>query len=202
MLNHFLGGSGNTYTNTTLTQLVVDHSRTTDYTNAVVSLLKNYIENHRGDVSELYYDENLWIKPLERNQHPLVSAMKAELKKNDDSPIREPFYNATNDGGVLGLCIDSLYGNKFEIESYISDSTQYSGVLKFTFYDHFGLDSDDLSNKKVVFDFLEIGFIPGLLSAFRQWYILQHWENLEADTQPKPFLTLITFTVPFSGTFE
>ena len=81
-------------------------------------------------------------------------------------------------------------GRTQKIEGFISKNEKpFSASLK-------------MEDKKVVFDFLEIGFIPGLLSAFRQWYILQHWENLEADTQPKPFLTLITFTVPFSGTFE
>jgi len=40
------------------------------------------------------------------------------------------------------------------------------------------------------------GYLPG----FRQWYIMQHWNELNAPVQPKPFVTKMVFTVPFSGT--
>ena len=39
--------------------------------------------------------------------------------------------------------------------------------------------------------------IPG----FRQWYILQHWSELHESVQPKPFVTVISYTVPISGTY-
>ena len=39
------------------------------------------------------------------------------------------------------------------------------------------------------------------LPGFRQWYILQHWKELGATVQPKPFVTVVSYTVPISGTF-
>ena len=44
---------------------------------------------------------------------------------------------------------------------------------------------------------MEAGYMPG----FRQWYILQHWNELNATVQPKPFVTVVSYTVPFSGIY-
>lgn len=107
----------------------------------------------------------------------------------------------TFDNGTPGLtlCLDSLYGNKIEVVDYYATETGYSGKLKFTFYDHFGLGRSDLATKK--YGGIECGHFEG----FRQWYILQHWEDLDCesnnDTHPKPFITQIVFTVEFSGGF-
>ena len=54
--------------------------------------------------------------------------------------------------------------------------------LLFDFYDHFGLDSNDL----VSFDRL-----PALRSGFQGWYILQHFN--ECDTGCKPFIDHATY---------
>ena len=61
-------------------------------------------------------------------------------------------------------------------------------------HDHFGLDTLDLSEEK--FLNMKAGYFP----AFRQWYILQHWNGLGYTSQPKPFVTIVSFTVGFSGT--
>jgi len=63
------------------------------------------------------------------------------------------------------------------------------------FYDHFGLDTSDLAEEK--YGNLYAGYFEG----FRQWYILQHWSELNSSVQPKPFVTNVSFTVSFSGTF-
>ena len=61
-------------------------------------------------------------------------------------------------------------------------------------HDHFGLDTLDLSEEK--FLNMKAGYFP----AFRQWYILQHWNGLGYTSQPKPFVTIVSFAVGFSGT--
>jgi len=187
MMDRFISGSGAEYSNLDLTNAIASHSNTTEYTQGVISILKTYLNNNSGDISGLYYDENLWIQPTIRNGHPIVSAMRA----ND---IYEPYYGADCGEAGLILCVDSLYGNKFEIETYEKNGNNYSGVLKFTFYDHFGLDTLDLSAEKF------LGFKAGQIEAFRQWFILQHWDSLGYTVHPKPFVTIIEFTVSFSGT--
>lgn len=65
--------------------------------------------------------------------------------------------------------------------------------MRVTYYDHFGVDKSDLSLEK---DWL---IKPAEFQGFRQWFILQHFQDLGASVQPKPFITTIEITEPFSG---
>ena len=97
--------------------------------------------------------------------------------------------------------MDGLYGNKIEIVGYRKNGTSYSGTLRFSLYDLFGFDTSDLADeKKYSNDNLGkiLGVKPGLFPGFRQWYIMQHWDEKISHIQPKPFVTMITFTVPFT----
>ncbi|MBQ5743209.1 MAG: DUF3289 family protein, partial [Clostridia bacterium] len=58
-------------------------------------------------------------------------------------------------------------------------------VIHHTFYDHFGLNADDLSDL-------------GYEEIFGAWYILQHYDAY--DQAYKPFLTLIEFDDVITGT--
>ncbi|MBO5690246.1 MAG: DUF3289 family protein, partial [Spirochaetaceae bacterium] len=67
----------------------------------------------------------------------------------------------------------------------------FTCILKFTLYDHFGLNKEDL-------------FAPGWknflkqsLAGFRSWFFLQHYNRF--DGRFKPFITEMTFTVPLAG---
>ena len=195
MVDHFVDGSGSDYTNNALTAAVQTHSRTQSYVNGVISILNNYISENDGNVSGLVYDENLWTQPTIRASQPFVQAMNTEISDNDADYLYLPSYGFNNGVPGLTLAIDGFYGNKIEIESFQASNGTYSGTINFTFYDHFGLDTPDLALEK--YGTLTAGSFPG----FRQWYILQHWNDLDAEVQPKPFVTLITFSVPFSGTY-
>mgnify|MGYP002409141129 CR=1 FL=1 len=78
----------------------------------------------------------------------------------------------------------------------MSNGNSYSGTMRVTYYDHFGLDVNDMTGN---YGYQSLG-IQSLLG-FHQWFILQHWNDLNADVQPKPFITTIEFEVPFSGSF-
>ena len=51
----------------------------------------------------------------------------------------------------------------------------------------------------ILHELLQIGMKPGLFAGFRQWYIMQHWNEARDSIQPKPFITMMKFEVPFSG---
>ena len=73
--------------------------------------------------------------------------------------------------------IDGLYKNiKIKNEKFFCD-------LVFDFYDHFGLDSQDL----VSFD-----WIPSVRIGFQGWYILQHFKDCE--TGCKAFVNHANFS--------
>jgi len=68
--------------------------------------------------------------------------------------------------------------------------------MKVTYYDHFGLDEADVSGGHPNWF---TNFVIENLQGFQQWFILQRWDRLNAPAQPKPFITLMEFEVPFSG---
>ncbi len=191
MVDHFTSGTGTYYSNSALTNAVETHETTMNYTNDVVYLLNSYISNNSGDISDLSYDEDLWVQPAARRDHPMVCAMI-----DSDYAHKLPNYGINNGVAGLTLALNGLEGNKLEIVEYNQNENSYSGVLEFTFYDHFGLDTSDLATGKY-------GNVDtGLLIGFRQWYILQHWSELNASVQPKPYVTIISYRVNFSGTLE
>ena len=195
MVDHFVDGTGTDYSNEALTSAVKSHSRTTSYVNSVVTLIKNYISKNKAALGNLAYDENLWTQPVKRASHPLVSAMNTEIS-NGAKELYLPSYGYNNGVPGLTLALDGFYGNKIKLKNFQNTGSTYSGDLEFTFYDHFGLDTPDLADTK--YGSLTAGTFPG----FKQWYILQHWSNLEGAVQPKPFVTNVSFSVPFSGTYE
>lgn len=198
MIDHFLDGSGTDYSDADLTEAVKTHNHTTAHVNSVIRLVKQYLVAHDGEISGLYYDEGLWVQPAQRALHPLVAAMNYEIDKKKDLTLYLPSYGYNNGVPGLSLAINGWYGSKIEIESYAVSGSSYSGTLRFTFYDHFGLDTNDLKESKEILNIeIQLGIVP----AFRQWYILQHWDSLGESPQPKPFVTRVSYTVSFSGSF-
>lgn len=175
MIGHFMAGSGVDYLNDTLTEKVLEHSETQDYIASVKDCIDQLLKKYNGDIMQLHYIV------AERKTNPLVSLLK-------DMRISEPSYDTPNDKLTgLTICIDSLWGNQIEVKSYSKLGNSYSGILSFTLYDHFGLDAADVAKY-------------GLLAGFRAWYILQH--SKEYNGAYKPFVTMIHFDVPFSGTIS
>ena len=63
--------------------------------------------------------------------------------------------------GGLTMAIHSCTENQIDLTSFrVNSDNTYSGNLRFTFKDNFGLDSSDLDQ--------------GYLAGFRSWFILQH----------------------------
>ncbi len=194
MVDHFVDGTGTDYSNEALTAAVQSHRRTQSYVNAVTTLIKEYIAINRGSINNLSYDESLWTQPLARARHPLVNAMNAAINNGADE-LYLPYYGYNNGVPGLTLAIDGFYGNKIKIKSFQDHGGSYSATIEFTFYDHFGLDTPDLTNIK--FGNLTAGTLPG----FKQWYILQHWSELEGNIQPRPFVTNVSFSVSIAGSY-
>lgn len=195
MVDHFVAGTGTDYTNAALTAAVQSHSRTVSYVNAVIELVKNYISQHKDTIGNLAYDEDLWTQPIKRSSHPLVKAMNDAIS-NGATELYLPYYGFNNGVPGLTLALNGFYGNKIRLINFQSTGNAYSCALEFTFYDHFGLDTPDLRDEK--YSSMTAGMFPG----FRQWFILQHWNDLEGSVQPKPFVTNVTFSISISGTYE
>ena len=75
MMQHFVGGSGADYSDPDLTAAVQAHTKTQSYVNEEIAILKEEIEQRNGRINTLWYDENLWVRPKERKEHPIVKKM-------------------------------------------------------------------------------------------------------------------------------
>ncbi len=135
---------------------------------------------------------------LKEKEHVIVKPMSVR-DSNDKLILPLPTYGWWDGNRGLTFAIDDWYGNKIEIASFEMNNGTYSGTLKFTFYDHFGLDTPDMNRNLNPLSIPPL--YPSSFEGFRQWYILQHWEGLGASVQPKPFVTVVSFTVQFSGTY-
>ena len=174
MIDHFMGGSGSDYSNDILTEKVIEHDSTKSYKDSIISEIKEILSNNKGNISALKYDV------LSRDQHPLILQM-------NEQDIYEPVFNTTIDKiQGLTICLNSLWANEIKITQYNVSQNYYSGTLKFTLYDHFGLDINDVETNKE-------------FKGFSAWYILQHSKKYQGAY--RPFVTIIEFEVPFSGSF-
>ncbi len=176
MVDHFLVGSGEDYSNTALTDAIKEHDNTQLYVSAVKEQLIDCLSAYNGDIKSLEYTESA------REESPMVIWLNG---------IALPYYGSPKDLDFedvfkgLTFCIHGWWGAKVEVTSFKKESNNYSGTLKFTLYDHFGLDSTDARSYS-------------LFNGFKAWYILQH--NKEYNGAHKPFVTIIELEESFSGT--
>ena len=173
MIDHFMEGSGSTYSNSVLTQKAFEHDATQAYINQVKARLGLMINAYDGDISGLAFS------PDTRNSHPLAQVLDAE------DAIKLEYDTASDIMNGLTICVDKVWGNKIEVVEYLVNDNSYSCTLHYTLYDHFGMDQPDVEKF-------------GILAGFRSWYVLQHYD--EYDSAYKPFLALMEFDVTVSGT--
>ena len=100
----------------------------------------------------------------------------------------------------LGISIHNVWANDISIKDYSFDGKNYQGTLKYTLYDHFGLNELDIDYSKTLIDKFGVQIYAKDLTLFRSWYLLQHNENYNGEY--KPFVTVIEFERPFSGSIS
>ena len=177
MFDYFFSGKGGNYSNVILTSHAQNHPSSINYKESTIKLINEYIKAHNGDIRGLkYYVFN-------RDSSYMVS----EMIQNEISP---PTYE--DKFGGLGICVDGTYGNQIEITSYKIENNNYEYKIRYTIYDIFGLDDNDIEGDE------RISF--GLLAMFRYWYILQHYDKYDGDY--KPFITYIVFEETISGVLK
>lgn len=122
-------------------------------------------------------------KELKANEFDLSKINKISMKLLNFSSLWD---KATG----LGITVHQVWSAKAEISNYYYNrcTKMWSGTLIYTFYDHFGLDWDDIvkhGNDR----------IPQYHTGdfFKSWYILQHYRNA------KPFITEMKREVYIGG---
>ncbi len=110
-------------------------------------------------------------------------------------------YTYTDDQNKYLASID--YGNedsvKYTYDNYGRLETQtygneYTATIRYTIFDHFGLDDGDVTDSGWYSYFL------GYTNEFGSWYVLQRYEN--CNEQHKPFVTYVVFDEVINGTLS
>ncbi|MFV0306098.1 MAG: DUF3289 family protein, partial [Moheibacter sp.] len=146
------------------------------------------------------YSSSILNKKVKENtafityHYNFLNELKLKLKSNDFSPKgMEPismkllnFSSFVDKVSGLGITIHQVWSVKAEIKNYFYNKCNcfYGFDLEYTFYDHFGLDWDDIVKHGS-------DRIPQYHTGdfFKAWYILQHYRSA------KPFITEIKNSV-------
>jgi uncharacterized protein (TIGR03034 family) len=174
MVEHFLSGSGDDFSNNTLTQTVYAHSATTRFVNNTKQAIINAMENSSGNMASLA-DTSSFVSTMDN--------------------ISLPAYNTTSDyTNGLKICLNGIWGYNIDITAYDISDNRYSATIRYTLFDHFGLDDGDVTDSGWYSEFL------GHTNQFGSWYVLQRYEN--CNSLYKPFVTYVIFEEVISGTFQ
>lgn len=174
MVGHFIAGTGGDFSDPTLTSTVQNHSSTTTFVNNTIQVLSSAINNYEGDIASL--------------------ALNTSFLNNMDN-VSEPAYNTSSDyTNGLKIALNGIWGYDMEVVEYEFDGVNYSGTIRYTIFDHFGLDEGDITDSSITSEFL------GYTAQFGSWFVLQRYVN--CNSRYKPFVTYIVFEQTFSGSIS
>lgn len=172
MINHFKSGSGTDYRNTVLTKQAGEHQTTKDYIGLVKNKVISELIINSGNLTSLKFNEST------KATNPIYSY----IQQNAKYPV---FNNWADTLGGLTVTVNDTWGNYVEVRDYSVENNKFQGTLRFTIYDHFGLDLEDV--KKVFVN----------LAGFRAWFVLQHYNKYNGKY--RPFATIMEFDIPIEG---
>ena len=124
----------------------------------------------------------------------LISKDTADFKFLKDKTLfipRMSFDSLWNKIMGLGITIHQVYATKIELINYFCDLDRkyWQGTFRYTLYDHFGLDWNDIlvHGEDII--------PPGAGDAFKAWYLLQRYRKA------KPFIVELKNDVYANGKF-
>ncbi|MEY8758759.1 DUF3289 family protein [Chryseobacterium tongliaoense] len=162
MSDRFKKGTGGIYKSETLNKKIANNPAFTTYHNAFLTELKQGLKKNNYDPSSM---EIISMKLLN-------------------------FSSLWDKVSGLGITVHQVWSAKAEIldYSYNKCTKMWSGKLKYTFYDHFGLDWDDIVKHGE-------DRIPQYVTGdyFKAWYILQHYKTAQ------PFITEMERSINLNG---
>lgn len=171
MIDNFISGTGDNFSHPTLTSTVRSHSSTTAFVSNTKQVINSALNSYSGDIYSLTSNSSF---------------------KNNMVAVPLPKYNTTPDyTNGLKIALHGIWGYDIDITEFEFDGSNYSGTIKYTIFDHFGLDTGDITDSSDTSEFL------GYTAQFGSWFVLQRYVN--CNYQYKPFVTYIVFEETFSG---
>ncbi|RAT70778.1 DUF3289 family protein, partial [Lonsdalea populi] len=176
MIAKFQKKEGGEFRHPALTRAVRAHPETQAFVTRLQSGINTIIRSQRGEINTL----------------PLEVWMQEYNRKNDKKLWPPAFHNTSDIIGGLTMSINDVWAAKAELVQYDRVGRYYTGKVRVTFYDHFGLDIPDIGPDPTNGSIKKYGMLAG----FRGWFILQHMKQFGY----KPFITVMEMDYPIKGT--
>lgn len=172
MVDHFRYNNGADFYDDVLTARVKNHEQTLKYKGQIERILRYELRKVKGNLDKLS-----------------IAEINEYLQKNANYPD----YGFENVFTGLFIAIHAMWGNNVILKSYkLKGDYHYKGILRFEFFDHFGLGGEDMSNSRRYGGIL----IPDL-AGMRAWFTLQHYTKFEGRF--KPFVNYEIVEYEFEG---
>jgi uncharacterized protein (TIGR03034 family) len=170
MIAKFEKSEGGEFRHPLLTQHVKADPRTQQFVATLLAGVNAHINSTKGNL----------------NPESLANWM------NEYPSLRPPVFGGLwNNFTGLTMAINDVWGASAELTEFDQFGSHYKGRVKFTLYDHFGLDTPDIGPDP------DTGAVKkyGLLAGFRSWFLLQHYDRFAY----KPFISVMEFFYPIEG---
>ncbi|MGV3347081.1 YPO3983 family protein [Enterobacteriaceae bacterium LUAb1] len=148
------------------------------------SALKEHILNDRTENSTLSKIKNALIENIDWTKNAYPADNKGKLRGAILDGKLPKFDRFQDNFNGMGITVHDTWATHITIKSLHIDNDRYRAVVHYKVQDHFGLDSDDISN----FKFSQFHF-------FRIWFVLQRYSQFGL----KPFMTNMEATVEITG---
>lgn len=161
MYDRFCSNDDSDYKNKLLNKLFTGHEKTKTCIKNFRERFEEYIKKYNYDI--ISFDINDFHKSI-----------YGEYNEKGEPGIDRPKFDSYVSDGLTGpmICFHDTQGFNVDAEDVKIKNGKFACKLRFDFYDHFGLDSEDLNK----FD-----IYPILRTGFQGWYILQHFNECETD---------------------
>lgn len=210
LFNRFYRGNGSDNENDViLTRNVKNHKNTKTYVAITKTLIKEKLWSVacEGNLNALKFNNAIRTQDIKELKKAYIVGGNAGKPIYDDMKILAelplyvrfqdltyPKYSEKTEG--LALAIHDIWACEIEIRDYVINYSKkkYKGTYRFTIYDNFGLDVNDMKEHKGA------GILdPAFYDEFQAWYVLQHLNTGLVNGSYKPFINKITIDEDFSG---
>jgi len=174
MFDHFISGSGTVFSNGVLNLFAFSHPSTVRFVNLSETEIVAYIRRNRGAPGGA------------RNDARVVRELNA---------VRPMFNRSEDMFNGMSIMVHDTWGRTVTLRNYTFDGRNFSGTLRISIYDHFGLDTDDIRGYGSLMWVLENVMNH---NGFSSWYVLQHYRG--TNNRYRPFITWMERDIEFSGT--
>lgn len=175
MFDHFFWEEGADFRNQALSDFVFAHDSTIAWVDLAKNEILTYLQENSGDPRGIEMVRN--TPPWQRLEG------------------RRPIFNTQADmHNGLVIMIHDTWGRSVEIRDFIFDGTNFSGTMRVVIWDHFGLDTGDITTERSPLQTLVGG------TSFYSWYVLQHYTGTQG--RYVPMVTWFEQDIPFNGTIS